>query len=308
MKGTFTVTGSECVPAEDQAELVLGDTFFGEPGESSPKHETDLAPFKAATDVVMIGHAYAPKKSTHAMNVSLAVGDVAKTVRVWGDRHWWLLLGIQPRRSKPKAFEKMPLVYERAYGGMQPGKKKGSAEGFEPRNPIGTGFLKKKRRSHLDGLKLPNLEDPKKLISKLGHRPPPAGFGYIGRSWMPRRGMLGTYDGDWQQNRAPLLPEDFDPRSWNGAHPTLQAEPYLNGDESVRATGVTKKGKLEFSLPGLRPTFEADWLGKWQSLEPVLDTLVLEPDEMRVCLTWRATLRIHAHVRRLRAVRLKVAD
>jgi hypothetical protein len=308
LKGTFTIRGSECMPAEEQVELVGGDTFFGEPGESSTKLESDFAPFKVATDVVMNGHAHAPGKSTRSMDVSLAVGRVTKTVKVWGDRHWWLLLGFLPRRSGPKAFEKMALTYDRAYGGSQPGKKKGEAEGFEERNPIGKGYVKKKRRSHVDGLALPNLEDPKKPIKKLGSRPVPAGFGYIGRSWMPRRALLGTYDEAWQQNRAPVLPEDFDPRSWNGAHPTLQIEPYLRGDERVRATGVTKKGKLEFALPGIYPAFDADWLGKWQPLEPALDTLVLEPDDMRVCLTWRAVLRIHGNVRRLRAVRLKVKD
>jgi hypothetical protein len=308
LKMTLAVKGGDCAPAEEQVPLVLGDTFFGEPGESSTRLECDLAPFKAATDVVMIGHAYATKKSTRGMDVSLAVGKTARTVRVWGDRHWWLLLGVQPRRSAPKPFEKMPLVYERAYGGAQPARAKGKFEGFEERNPVGTGYVRKKRRSYVDGLALPNLEDPRRPIRRLGHRPPPAGFGFIGRGWMPRRALMGTYDDAWKEERAPLLPQDFDPRSWNGAHPALQVEPYLAGDERVRANGVSKRGRLEFTLPGLRPSFEADWLGRPHPLEPVLDTLVLEPDEMRVCLTWRARLRIHGNVRRLRMVRMKVAD
>jgi hypothetical protein len=307
LKGTFDVSGSSCAPAEEQRELVMGDTWFGEPGESSPKQETDLAPFKTATDVVMIGHAYAAKKSTHGMDVTLAIGKRAHTVRVWGDRHWWLLLGTMPRKSGPKSFEKMPLVYERAFGGAQPAKAKDKVEGFEERNPVGTGYVKKNRRSYVDGLALPNLEDPRRLIKKLSAKPHPIGFGYVARSWMPRRALLGTYDDAWQTNRAPTLPEDFDPRSWNGAHPLLQFDPYLRGDERVRVLGATRSGRLDFALPGIHPEFDADWLGGWKPLEPVLDTVVIEPDEMQLTLTWRASLRIHGQVRKLRAVRMKVA-
>lgn len=307
LKATWSLAGGG-EPAQEQVALILADTYHGEPGASSPRLETDLAPAKAATDVVMIGHAYAPKKTARVVDVSLEIGSASQRVRVFGDRHWWLLFGFFPRRSGPKAFEKLPLIYERAFGGFQPGGKKGSVEGFEARNPVGRGYVRKKRRSFLNGLALPNMENPRKLIGSPGQAPAPVGFGYIARSWSPRRELLGTYDEDWQQNRMPLLPDDYDERSWNGAHPSLQISPFLRGDERVRAVGVTRGKPLEFRLPGLAPAMTAHWLGKWQDMDPVLDTVVIEPDEQRVCLTWRASLRIHGQIRKLTAVKMSVVD
>src|SRR5690242_6402958 len=69
LKATWSLASNAA--AEEQVPLVLGDTFHGEPGESSPRLETDLAPFKPATDVVLLGHAYPPGKSGRQVDVSL---------------------------------------------------------------------------------------------------------------------------------------------------------------------------------------------------------------------------------------------
>lgn len=303
LKGTFAVGPRGCVPAEEQVDLVAGDTFYGEPGSSSPRYETDLGPLKPATDVVLVGHAYPPRPGARRADVSLSVGRLTVAARVHGDRRWSLLLGFA-RITPPEPFEKIPLVWERAFGGIQPTKDREGVEGAEPRNPVGTGYVKKKRRSFVDGLRLPNIEDPRRPIRRLGQKPPPVGFGFAGRSWFPRRRYLGTYDADWQANRMPLLPKDFDERAWCGAPPALQAAPHLVGGEPVRAVGVSPRGPLAFALPSARPAMEAHFEGRWTPLVPVLDTVVIEPDRDRVLLTWRARLRIHGKVRRLRAVRM----
>ncbi|KRB03397.1 DUF2169 domain-containing protein [Lysobacter sp. Root690] len=44
----------------DALELVTADTFYGEPGESSTRQESDLAPYKPRCDVIVNGHAHAP--------------------------------------------------------------------------------------------------------------------------------------------------------------------------------------------------------------------------------------------------------
>ncbi len=63
--------------------LCLGDEFFGEPGESSVRQESDLAPYKPRCDVLVIGHAYAPggKPSAHwetRLRVSLPPGETER--------------------------------------------------------------------------------------------------------------------------------------------------------------------------------------------------------------------------------------
>jgi len=227
-------------------------------------------------------------------------------VRVFGDRHWWVLLGLLRFRTRPRAFEKMPLVYERAFGGFQASGKKGKVEGYDERNPIGIGYLKKAGFALVRRHRLPNLENPSQPLKRPGHRPAPAGFGYLARHWSPRRELLGTYDDAWQKERMPLLPEDFDPAGWNGAHPALQISPYLRGNEKVRISGAARGKPIEFRLPGIAPVMEAHWLGDWKPLEVALDTVVIEPDEKRVSLTWRARLNIHGRIRKLTAVRMQV--
>lgn len=46
--------------AEEQAPLVMSDMFYGEMNESSVKQESDLAPFKPNTDVIVIANGYSP--------------------------------------------------------------------------------------------------------------------------------------------------------------------------------------------------------------------------------------------------------
>jgi len=304
LKGTFTIAPDGLVPAEEPVEVFAADVPTGDPGKSSTRYESDLALMKPATDVVMLGHAYAPKRGTKEMLVSVRVGSVGLRARVIGDRQWGFLLGL-PRMSGPKPFEKMPLTWERAFGGRQPDKSGDGVEGQDERNPCGTGYVRKGRRSFVKGLALPNLEHPKHPVKRLGQKPPPVGFGYVGRSWLPRRNFLGTYDDAWQASRMPLLPEDFDERAFCGAPAALQADPHLDGTEPVEIRGATPKGTLRFDLPGIHPTFEAHFEGGWKPLEGALDTVVIEPDESRVCLTWRARLDIHHRVRALRAVRIR---
>ena len=304
LKGTFTIDGDRCVPAEEPVEIFGADVPNGEPGESTTRFESDLAMMKPATDVVMVGHAYAPKRGTKESAVSLRVGPVGLKARVIGDRQWGFLLGL-PRMSGPKPFEKIPLGWERAFGGRQPAKSGDGFDGQDDRNPFGTGYVRKNRRSFVKGLALPNFEHPKHPVKRLGQKPPPIGFGYVGRSWLPRRKYLGTYDEAWQEARAPLLPEDFDERGFCGAPAVLQADPYLEGGEPVEIRGASPKGTLRFDLPDVHPTFEAHFEGGWKPLAGALDTVVIEPDESRVCLTWRARLDFHHRVRALRAVRIK---
>src|SRR5947209_18764801 len=55
LKGTFRIeNGAVLRPEPAQKPLTMADEFYGEPGATSPKAESDLAPFKPATDVYFI--------------------------------------------------------------------------------------------------------------------------------------------------------------------------------------------------------------------------------------------------------------
>lgn len=290
VKATFTIgRDGRCTRAEEQLPLnVAGETFGPEP-ESSYRYEPEVAFAKPSTDIVLIGHAFAGRSDTKESRVSLRLGDVSKELIVSGDRLWLKSMGIVTM-TRPAAFEKIPLVYERAFGGWDRSNPDPLKHTYEPRNPVGMGFV---GTGGFDKeLRVANIEDPRAPIRSPNDRPPPAGFGFISPHWQPRAALAGTYDDAWQKQRSPLLPEDFNRRHLNAASPGLIAAKYLRGDESVSATGVTPEGTLGFSLPGVPPPAVRIAVGDAEDkdIALALDTVIIEPDDRRVLLFWRGSM------------------
>jgi hypothetical protein len=291
IKGTFQWNAAGAVTlAEEQAPVLHADEFHGEPGLSSLRYAADVCLRKPGTDVVLVGQAYAPggRAATH-VDVGLRVGPVKAALRVHGDRQWTRSVGTW-RSSAPRPFRTMPLVYERAFGGADTTHPDASKHAGEPRNPVGTGFCAHGSAERLDGLRLPNLEALDAPIQHWKDRPAPVGLGFIGRDWEPRRRYAGTYDARWEKERAPLVPMDFDERFHSAAAPSRVCQGYLVGGEPVRAVHVTPGGSLAFALPRYQLTLAARLQGKELQSRPVLDTVVIEPDEQRLLLTWRASI------------------
>jgi len=322
VKGTFDIRpGEPAGIASEQTPVFFGDEFYDEQGEGSVKFESDVAPFKPRADIALVGKAYAPRgRAVQALDVSLHVGRVGKTIRVIGDRHWVCSSRLLPEHpSKPQSFTSMDLVYERAFGGIDM-----EGGGFCKENLVGRGFFAKKSKKTLDGAPLPNLEDPANLVKSWKDHPKPVGFGFYGKAWMPRAGYLGAYNEKWRKERSPEPPDDFRLDYYNGAHPDLQVDGYLKGDEEVELVNLAPDGKTRFQLPGIKlscavtKSFEliaasgASAEGEDKDVEdldkkyvegafdrdespvPVaedvnlnLDTLCLIPDEKRLYLVWR---------------------
>src|SRR6266568_7657045 len=109
------VLGERLSLAEAQVPVTLADEYHGEPSKSSIRTPSNLSLTKPATDVLLLGTAYAPRgRPTTQMDVSLTAGPVRKTVRVFGDR-LWERTRVAHAMSRPEPFETMPLVWERAY-------------------------------------------------------------------------------------------------------------------------------------------------------------------------------------------------
>src|SRR5215469_4292324 len=109
----------ECHRITPDEPFIEVDTYWGEPGESSPRREADIAPYKPATDIVVIGNVHAPQgMPVTCTEASIEVGGARKTIAVFGDRVAMLHgNGKTPRYSEPSCFTELPLLYERAYGG-----------------------------------------------------------------------------------------------------------------------------------------------------------------------------------------------
>ncbi|MFV8749019.1 DUF2169 family type VI secretion system accessory protein [Nannocystaceae bacterium ST9] len=253
--------------------------------ESSYRYEPEVAFCKPATDVVLVGHAHAPGGRATVMDVGFRVGPVHRAARVFGDRMWFRATG-GIRLSAPVPFERMPIVYERAFGGWDHG---GPTPSSEVRNPVGRGFVARTRELP-EGLLAPNLELFDFPIQSVHDRPPPAGFGFVSPHWHPRMGLAGTYDQAWHGERAPLLPLDFDRRHLNAASPGLVAPGFLVGDERVLATGLSPEGRLDFRLPGLRAPTARVRLDDMSEHRPTLDldTVIVDLDARKLFMLWRA--------------------
>ena len=290
-KATYEIREGGVVPASGaQLPVNYEGEFATSNPESSYRYEPESAFFKPATDVVLIGHAIAPHAYTTELTVRLAVGPLNKSVRVFGDRIWCSSFAAI-YMSNPLPFETMPLIYERSFGGWDRSDADPSRHSCDPRNPVGTGFRSQRGKPE-DGLRIPNLEDPRHLIHKWRDAPPPACFGFTSPNWQPRAAFAGTYDDAWMTERMPLLPTDFDRRFFNAASPGLVAPGYLRGDESVLVENASAGGLLQFELPDVAPPIcEVELAGhNERELKTHLDTVIINTDDNLLVLTWRAHL------------------
>ena len=293
VKATYKVSGDGATAlSEVQKPLLYSAEHIGEPGQSSILYEADLIATKPATDVIVNGHAYAPAgRPAHSVNVSIRVGPVKKRLRVFGDRHWDKGFPGGLKQSSTASFERMPITYERAFGGWDKTDPDPAKQRLYPQNPIGSGFATKEQ--HLEGHPLPNVEDPSHLISGWNDRPSPAGFGAIASYWSPRLDWAGTYDDAWMENKFPLLPDDFDSRFHLCALPDQQVAGYLRGGEMVALENLTESGSLQFCLPKVHLAFSTHFGRQKQEHRASLQTVVIEPDVPQVILVWQTSLACH---------------
>ncbi len=291
VRATFTLhPDGRTTLAEHQRPVVDAPVYLGAPGRSSLLYDSDLVLTKPGTDVLVHGHAYAPAgERASQVTVGLQLGALSKVLEVRGESAWALApLGVE--LPAPRPFDRMPLVYERAYGGSAPAAAGDAAPVVDARNPVGTGFAE--RRQQRPGQRAPNVIYP-------GDETRPAGFGPLPREWEPRRSLAGTYDREWEETRFPLYAEDLDDRFFHCAPEDQQTAEHLAGGEAVTLRNLTPGGLLQLQLPEVQLAFETHFLGDTVEHQGELHTVVLEPDLQRVQLVWHAALECHGRVHEL---------
>jgi hypothetical protein len=304
VKATFLMTSPVTI-AEEQSEPSRCDEYWGDPGVSSIKQGCDVTLLKSATDIIMTGNACAPDgKKVQALDVQLAVGDIEKTVRVIGDRVWEKgIVGLNA--TEPEPFASMPLVYERAYGGVHELEKKTLAE---PRNPVGQSFKGKRSKKELAGQPLPNLEHPKQLMTIPDDTPEPVCFGWVAPSWAPRHEYAGTYDAAWEKNRAPYLPDDFDLRFFQAAPEDLISTEKLVGGERVAIKNMSPEGDINFQLPTLNFAISAEFNNSTEVLDMQIATVHLQPNENQFSMVFHGALDVNKRRLDCKVVNIKTTS
>lgn len=301
VKATFNIA-QQWTLADEQIPPQGEDEYWGDdPLTCSIKNASDMHIGKPATDIILTGQARAPEGyEVRQMDVDLSVAQVNKTIRVFGDRHW-----DNGAISSAKPFSAMPLVYEKAFGGIH--ELNGNIIAGEARNPVGCGFSGKRKAKEMNGQPVPNLEDPRQLLKHSGDIVTPAGFGFISPNWQPRLAFAGSYDENWQKTQAPYLPKDFDLRFFNMAHPDLIYPGYLAGGEPIRINGVQAKGPLQFNLPVV--ALMANVVIKSRTEHPLfnLETLLIETNLLQLSMTFRAALPCDKETLKIREVAINLS-
>lgn len=232
----------------------------GDPTKSLDE-ASDLVPYRSRADVWLRGHAQFPGPPASVGIARLAIyrGPEAlldKTIHVVGDRR-----GDDP----PAPFERMPLTYERAFGGI----------GHDD-NPVGRGA---------DGLGLPNLVHPNDPARSIG-------FGPISGYWKLRRQVLGSARRRDLERAVIELPDDFD-GSYFQAAPIDQRIDFLRGDEWVVLDGMDRSRlRVQSRLPKARAVARALTQGPAEPIDLVADTLAIDADAMVCAVVWRGALEV----------------
>ena len=286
---------------------------------------SDFWPTKLRTDVVVRGSAYAPDgRPVRSQRVVVSVGDEGKAVQVYGDRLVeWPTKG-QLRFGAPEPFIKMPLDWDRAYGGwdsrvpLDYGPNPTVAEiarlefdhpGMYPRNPFGRGYIV--IDEPVDGILLPNLEDPGQLLDPATfvtgdprhwyRQPLPACFEYTTAMFFHRLCWLGVDAWYHPPDGAPIaevsrgaLPSDYHllrgglnkcPQVMQEAAIGLTFDPLAAGTPIAVEGMHPEQRRIHFTLPD-PPRLDFHLENETYRVEPEITNLLIEPDFPRVSLTY----------------------
>ena len=275
-------------PADVQLPPVLAPEYFGEPGTTSMRYDSDLLAFKPTTDVLLVASAHAPGgRPAATVPVGLRVGGLQKRLLVHGERfHRSTTSGMLI--SAPAPFTTRPIRYELAYGGMDLSDPDPQKHRIDARNPIGRGLAVDPRR--LADRPAHSIEYADRDAAQAG----PAGFGPIDPAWQPRLALAGTYDEGWARAKKPLLPDDYDP-AYALSSPADQRLPRpLVGGERVELVNLTPRGHLVFDLPTLSFACTSTFGARREPHAAQLATVLVEPDDARLSLVWQSRLRVAA--------------
>ncbi len=303
LRGTFTIEhGRRLRLVQEQEPLVMADDYYGEPGQSSIRYESSIAPYKPKTDVLVNATAYSPTRQPEKQWLAgIQFGNVVKQIQVTGPRKWekgfggWRLTPIEPVTS-------VPVLYEYAYGGNY---REGDKHELCDENYVGVGFVNPKVTTPV---KCPQILPADYGTPEFGTPIPVEGLGVVAPAWRPRRDKAGTFNVIWEKTRWPDLPEDFSFEFYNTASTGLTLPGFANGTETVHLKNLTPNGSLSFQLP----CFELATLLRFEDgrVLPgpiVLDTVHIDLSINRVFLTWRGVVPVNVPLRVLE-VRMKAPE
>lgn len=270
-------------------------------------------------EVVVLGCAHAPAGTQVAtQRVAVRVGKVMNELVVTGDRVWASCDG-RDTMSDPEPFERMPLTWERAFGGSCDVEVDSGVclPVSDPANPHGRGFdpaRLARRLTHDLGAphgyprvdhvrRLPNLEYPGDRIAHADDVVAPA-------CWAPVRPGSALSAQPLLDEHAPAGAEPWD-RVLQCATAVARDEWII--DPPARGAPITLEGlspeqRDSFPLPDLDVVADYAVSERRGSLSLRPHLLVVLSEERRIVLSYFATFRLPYAANQARSIRLRIEN
>jgi len=204
-KATFVLRQGELSLAETQEGVYEHDNHWNDDRERSLSTASDLAPVKLRSDVVLVGHTFAPEETVvRSLVARLVVGSIDKSVEAHVDR----AVGQDGAMVEGAPFSRMRLVYERAAGG--PGTWNPAGVRVGTRDAFGRGVL--------PNITLPGRRPRRSSLrasdrSRRRGRCAPIALAITRRSSSRHAGSSGRYPPIWTRRTSTL------PRSTSSSRP-----------------------------------------------------------------------------------------
>ncbi len=275
-KATYALCPVESPLAGDQDPLHDADHFWSDDPRQELRLASDLAPFKRRADVLLTGHAYAPRgEPVRSLVARLVVGELDKAIEVFVDRAFTAEGAL---REGPR-FTRQPLLWRYAAGGA------------DTANPVGVPHDAPPDR--YGQRVVPRLQPPGLHITGPDDYLPPVGFGPIAPAWRDRRAKLFHHAATWDHLRwrdLPL-PDDIDASYFNAAPPDQQVEAIRPNERLVLENLHPEHPRLVTSLSTATPRATVEWPSRGpEDVGFRCDTLWIDTDRRCCSLTWRAAI------------------
>ena len=227
----------------------------------------DMAPPPPRAEVLFSGHAYAlagKPVAERLVRLGLWRGDTElfdKALRVVGDRKATADSGL----AEPAPFTKLPIVYERAYGGF----------GCD-RNPFGCGH----GETEPEGPQ-PNILDPNDACHT-------SCFAPLSRVWPERKRLLAGMRPRRLDQRIIDLPKDFDFSFFQAAPADQRADELRPGDRVILEGLTPGGGTLHSFIPEARILLREVASKRLEAMGSLqANTLRIDGDAETCSITWR---------------------
>lgn len=253
------------------SKVRMSDEYYGEPGRSSLRCESDLGDHKPNAELYLVDPQACVPLDFVGSSFGVAVEFEGCACRLRIEARSGRELRLERRLgSEEGGCLRVPIRYESTADPAI----EDLLSAVSPDSPL---------RALRTSFEAADHEQPRADPSLL------PGLTPLAKHWLPRRLRCGTADASWQRNRFPLPPTDFDDSYWNCAPAPLQRERPFDPGELIRLTGLTPDGTWcpyvpRFPTPvALVPVNSTTVLASGFRL----DTIVLHPSERQLEASWR---------------------